>query len=143
MSRFKGQFRAALSSLSFGLAPLFTKKGLLAGVHPLNGLAIAILTGLLVNIFFVGLTGEWKGLIKSRRRGFLFALIAAGCNTLAAVTYFEALSLGKVALVVPITCIYPLFTVVAVYLFLQKSEPIDVWTVLGTLLIVCGVILTV
>ncbi len=143
MSRFKGQSRAALGSLSFGLAPLFTKKGLLEGVHPLNGLAIAILMGLLVNIFFVGLSGEWRKLIKTRKQGLFFALIAAGCNTVAAVTYFEALSLGKVALVVPISCIYPLFTVAAVFLFLQKSEPIDIWTVLATLLIVGGIILTV
>ena len=143
MSRFKGQFRAALGSLSFGLAPLFTKKGLLAGVHPLNGLAIAILTGLLVNLFFVGLSGEWRKLVKARKRGLFFALVAAGCNTVAAVTYFEALSLGKVALVVPISCIYPLFTLLAVFFFLRKNEPVDLWSVLGTLLIVGGIILTV
>jgi bacterial/archaeal transporter family protein len=143
MSRFKGQLRAALASLSFGISPLFTKKGLLAGVHPLTGLAIAIVMGLFVNILLVGLSGEWKELTKTRKHGFFFALAAAGCNTVAAVAYFGALSMGKVALVVPISCIYPLFTLMAVLLFLQKSEPIDVWTVLGTLLIVGGILLIV
>jgi len=143
MNRFRGQLQAILASLSFGIAPLFAKKGLLTGLHPLNGVAIAILTGLFVNFIFVALSGEWKELAKTRKSGFLFALAGAGCNTVAVVTYFWAMSLGKVALVVPISCIYPLFTLAAVLLFLRKSETIDAWTVCGTLLIVGGILLTV
>jgi bacterial/archaeal transporter family protein len=143
MSRFRGQFEAILASLSFGTAPIFAKKGFLSGLHPLSGIAIAILTGLLVNIVFVFSTGEWKKLVLSKRQGFLFALIAGGCNTVAVVTYFWAMAIGKVALVVPITCIYPLFTVVAVFAFLRKSETLDTWTVIGTILIIVGIILTV
>lgn len=143
MSRFRGQFEAILASLSFGTAPIFAKKGLLSGLHPLSGMAIAILTGLLVNIIFVFFAGEWKKLLLSKRQGFLFSLIAGGCNTVAVVTYFWAMAIGKVALVVPITCIYPLFTVVAVFAFLRKSEILDTWTVIGTILIIVGIILTV
>ena len=143
MNRFRGQFQATLASLSFGIAPLFAKKGLLTGLHPLNGVAIAIMMGLFVNLVFVALSGEWKELVETRKRGFLFALVGAGCNTAAVVTYFWAMSIGKVALVVPISCIYPLFTLVAVLLFLRKSEAADIWTVVGTILIVGGIMLTV
>jgi len=142
MSRFRGQFDAILASLSFGTAPIFAKKGLLYDLHPVSGMAIAILTGLLVNIVFVFSTGEWKKLILTKRQGFLFSLIAGGCNTVAVVTYFWAMAIGKVGLVVPITCIYPLFTALAVFAFLRKSETLDTWTVIGTILIIVGIILT-
>jgi len=142
MSRFRGQFDAILASLSFGTAPIFAKKGLLYDLHPMSGMAIAILTGLLVNIVFVFSTGEWKKLILTKRQGFLFSLIAGGCNTVAVVTYFWAMAIGKVGLVVPITCIYPLFTALAVFAFLRKSETLDTWTVIGTILIIVGIILT-
>ena len=143
MNRFRGQFEAILASLCFGIAPIFAKKGLLSGLHPLSGIAIAILAGLVVNIVFVFSTGEWKKLVLSKRRGFLFSLIAGGCNTVAVVTYFWAMAIGKVGLVVPITCIYPLFTAVAVFAFLRKTEALDPWTVLGTIFIIVGIILTV
>ena len=143
MSRFRGQLEAILASLSFGIAPVFAKKGYLSGVHALSGMTIGLLAGLLVNIFFVVLTREWKKFASASRHGFFFALIGGGCNTIAAVTYFWAMSLGKVAPVVPITCIYPLFTLITAALFLRKTEALDLWTVIGTLLIVGGIILTV
>lgn len=143
MSRFRGQFEAVLASLSFGIAPIFAKKGYLSGLHPLGGIAIAISTGLLVNILFVLFSGELKRLASTKRQGLFFALVAGGCNTVAVVTYFWAVAIGKVALVVPITCTYPLFTLLAAYAFLRKSEALDRWTVTGTILIITGVILTV
>ncbi len=143
MSSFKGHLQAILASLSFGTAPLFAKKGLLTGLHPLNGVAISILMGLLVNVAFFLISREWKELAKAKRQGLLFALAAGGCNTIAVVTYFWAMSLGKVALVVPITCIYPLFTLFGAALVLRRTESIDRWTVIGTFLIVGGILLTV
>jgi uncharacterized membrane protein len=53
------------------------------------------------------------------------------------------MAIGKVAIVVPVTCIYPLFTMVVAYLAMKESEVIDVFTVIGTLLIVIGVLLTI
>jgi uncharacterized membrane protein len=143
MTGFRGQFEAILASLSFGIAPIFAKKGYLSGLHPLAGIAIAISTGLLVNILFVLFSGEFKRLASTKRQGLFFALLAGGCNTVAVVTYFWAVAIGKVALVVPITCTYPLFTLLAAYAFLRKSEALDLWTAAGTLLIVGGIILTV
>jgi uncharacterized membrane protein len=143
MSRFRGQLEAILASLSFGMAPVFAKKGYLSGLHPLSGIVIAISTGLLVNILFVVATGEWKAVASTKRHGLFFAVIAGACNTVAVLTYFWAVAIGKVALVVPITCTYPLFTLVVAYVFLRKSEAIDRWTAIGTVLIVGGIILTV
>ena len=106
-------------------------------------MAIAAVTGLAVNILFVLFAGEWKKLTSTKGHGFFFALIAGVCNTVAMLTFYWAISLGKVSLVVPISCVYPLFTMTAVYLFLRKSERLDVWIVLGTVLIVVGIILII
>ena len=143
MSRFRGQFEALLASVSFGTAPFFAKKGLMSVPNPLYGVAIAILSGMIVNIFFVFFSGEWKKLGSIKHRGLIFTLLAGGCNTVAILAYYWAMSLGKMALVVPISCIYPLFTLVAAYIFLRKSETLDRWTIIGVLLIVGGIILTV
>jgi uncharacterized membrane protein len=141
MSRFRGQFEAILAALSFGTTPILVKKGLRGGLHPFYGVTIAIGTALLVNILFVFLSGQWRKSFPLKQRGLLFVALAAGCNTAAALTYFGAMSLGKVSLVVPISCIYPLFTILAVFFFLRGSETLDLWTVIGTVLIIAGIIL--
>jgi len=143
MSQFRGQFEAILSSLCFGIAPIFAKKGLMSGLNPFYGVAIAIATGLLVNIAFVFLSDQWRGLVSIKKYSLLFAILGGICNTIAILSFYWAMSLGKVSLVVPISCIYPLFTMSAVYFFLRKSEILDVWIVLGTALIVVGIILTI
>jgi uncharacterized membrane protein len=73
----------------------------------------------------------------------MFAVLAALCNSVALVSFYWAMAIGKVAIVVPITCIYPLFTMAVAYLAMKESEVIDAFTVIGTLLIVIGVILTI
>ena len=143
MSQLRGPLDAVLSSICFGLAPFFAKKALLMGIHPLYGVAIGTVTGIGVNALFIFFTGQTRSLVSMKRSGLKFALLASGCNTVAVVTYYWAMSLGKVALVVPITCIYPFFTMLVTYLFMRKSEVIDFWTALGTLMIIVGIILTV
>jgi uncharacterized membrane protein len=143
MSQVRGPLDATLSSVCFGLAPFFAKKALLMGIHPLYGVAIGTVTGIAVNVLFIFCTGQARGLVTMKREGIKFALLASGCNTVAILTYYWAMSLGKVALVVPITCIYPFFTMLVTYLFMRKSEVIDRWTALGTLMIIVGIILTV
>jgi uncharacterized membrane protein len=102
---------AILAALSFGTTPILVKKGLRGGLHPFYGVTIAIETALLVNILFVFLSDQWRKSFPLNQRGLLLVALAAGCNTAAALTYFGAMSLGKVSMVVPISCIYPLFTI--------------------------------
>jgi uncharacterized membrane protein len=141
MSPFRGQLDAILASLCFGTAPIFAKKGLMGGLDPFYGVAIANATALFINICFVLVSGQGKRLLSVERDGLAFAVLAGLCNTVAIVSFFWAMSIEKVALVVPITCIYPLFTMLGAFLFMREREVVDRYVVIGTFLIVIGVIL--
>ncbi len=143
MSRLRGQFEAILSCFCFGIAPIFAKKGLMSGLNPLYGVAIANGTALVVTIFFVSLSGQGRRLGSIKRYGLFFTVLAGISNTIAILSFYWAMSIGKVSLVVPITCIYPLFTLLVAYFFMKESEGLDIFTVTGTFLIVIGIILTI
>ncbi len=143
MSQWRGQVEATLSSVCFGIAPSFAKKGLMSGLHPLYGATIANTTALVIMIFFALFSGRvirWESI---KKYSLFFAILSGICNSIALVSFFWAMSIGKIALVVPITCTYPLFTMLAAYLSMRESEVIDIFTVVGTLLIVIGVVLTI
>ncbi|MBM4306108.1 MAG: hypothetical protein FJ115_08765 [Deltaproteobacteria bacterium] len=143
MSQWRGQVEATLSSVCFGIAPIFAKKGLMSGLHPFHGGLIANGTALVIMIFFAFFSGQMRGWESIKKYGLFFAILSGICNSVALVSFFWAMSIGKVALVVPITCTYPLFTMLVAYFSIRESEVIDRFTVIGTLLIVIGVILTI
>jgi transporter family protein len=143
MSRWRGQMEAVLSSICFGIAPIFAKKGLMSGLNPFYGATIANATALAIMIFFFFFSGRGMRLESVKRNGLFLAILSGICNSIALISFFGALSIGKVALVVPISCIYPLFTMLGAYLFMKESEFIDHFTVMGTFLIVIGIILTI
>jgi transporter family protein len=143
MNRLRGEMESILSSVCFGIAPIFAKKGLLSGLHPFYGATIANATAFAIMIFFILLSGHGRRLGLIKQSGLFFAILSGLCNSIALVSFFWAMSIGKVALVVPITCIYPLFTILVAHFFMKESEVIDISTVIGTFLIVIGVILTI
>ncbi|NWG03384.1 MAG: EamA family transporter [Syntrophaceae bacterium] len=143
MSRWRGEMESVLSSVCFGIAPIFAKKGLLSGLHPFYGATIANATAFAMMILFVLFTGHGRQLGFKKPSGLFFAILSGLCNSLALISFFWAMSIGKVALVVPMTCIYPLFTMLVAHLAMKESEAINIFTFIGTFLIVIGVILTI
>jgi uncharacterized membrane protein len=143
MSRWRGEMESILSSICFGIAPIFAKKGLLSGLHPFYGATIANASAFAIMIVFIFLSGHGRRLGSMKTPGLFFAILSGLCNSIALVSFFWAMSIGKVALVVPVTCIYPLFTMLVAYFYMKKSEAIDIFTAIGTFLIVIGVILTI
>jgi len=134
---------ATIASFCFGVAPIFAKKGLMSGLHPFYGVLIANGTALVIMIvlaLFSRQAWQWK---SSQTYGLYTAILAGLCNSVAIITFYWAMSIGKVALVVPVTCIYPLFTMLVAYFFMREGEAFDRYTVIGTFLIVIGVILTI
>jgi uncharacterized membrane protein len=115
----------------------------MSGLNPFYGATIANATALAIMIFFFFFSGRGMRLESVKRNGLFLAILSGICNSIALISFFGALSIGKVALVVPISCIYPLFTLLGAYLFMKESEAIDIFTVIGTFLIVIGIILTI
>ena len=115
----------------------------MSGLHPFYGATIANTTALVLMIFLALLSGHGRLRKSIKSAGVTFAIFSGLCNSIALVSFFMAMSIGKIALVVPITCIYPLFTLLGAYLFMKETERIDLFTIAGTFLIVVGVILTI
>jgi len=143
MSHLRGQVEATIASACFGVAPIFAKKGLMSGLHPFYGVLIANGTALVIMIvlaLFSRQVWQWKAI---KKYGLYTSILAGLCNSVAIISFYWAMSIGKVALVVPVTCIYPLFTMLVAYFFMREGEAFDRYTVIGTFLIVIGVILTI
>jgi len=143
MSQWRGQAEAILSSVCLGIAPIFVKRGLMSGLHPFHGALIANGTALVIMTFFAFFSGQMKRWGSIKKHGLFFVLLSGVCNSVALVSFFWAMSIGKVALVVPITCTYPLFTMGVAFFSMREGDVIDRFTVIGTFLIVIGVILTI
>lgn len=106
----------------FGLEPVFSKAGLLAGVSPLTGLLIKVLAGTCGYVAFLG----WQHVLPSRAEvlsGNLKWYVAARiANTMFQISYYLALRRAPIVLVVPIIQTSPLFVIIFSFVFLQRLE---------------------
>lgn len=129
---------ALATALCWGAAPIFAKLGL-AKADPLVGLTwraivvAAILVPILVATRGVGSFGQLppRALALLAAEGILASLIGH-------FAYYWALKLGNPAQVTPLAAIFPLVTVLVVWLVL--SEPVTWKHGAGAALIVAGVI---
>jgi drug/metabolite transporter, DME family len=104
--------------------------------------AVAVVTSvsfvLLLGFVF---TTKRSHLLRVPREGFLFFFCAALIATLAQVANFIALGRGQLSVIIPLLNTTPLFTVFLSALFLRKLETVNLRTVLGSVLMVAGVVL--
>lgn len=73
------------------------------------------------------------------RPDYYFAVLAGVLGTIGALFYYQALAHGEASRVVAVTAIYPVVTVLLVYLFLR--EPLNAQKIIGIALAVAGVLL--
>jgi uncharacterized membrane protein len=141
MSALKGKIEAITSSLCFATAPIFAKKGFSSGIDPFYGIAVAGSAAFLCNLGIILAFGKLRGIFFISGKGLIFTLLASLASSIGIIAYYLAINLEKVSIIVPISCTYPLFTMIFTQTLLRKIEPLDLWTVLGTLFIVLGVIM--
>ncbi len=131
-------FLALMTALCWGTAPIFAKLGL-AKVDPLVGLTwrAIVIAAILVPILaatrgvgsFTQLPPHALGLLAAE--GILASLVGH-------FAYYWALKLGNPAQVTPVAAVFPLVTVLVVWLAL--SEPVAWKHGVGAALIVAGVV---
>ncbi len=129
---------AILAAAFWGLGPIFAKMGL-DKPDALTALlirSIAILGVVLVWSFIRG--GFLSQLTSINRRTWLLLLFeGASASVLAHFAYFQALKLGNIANVVPITAAYPLLAMVLSVIFLDAKITPGKW--IGAALTVLGI----
>lgn len=132
-----------LAAFFYGVKPIFAKAGLRLSNEPLLGAAIGILTSLVVHTVFFAISPEAAPRRRSSLRGLVFFCAAGLLSTLAIFCLFLAMRSLPALIVAPLTATVPLVTLGLSYIVLRDVETLTKSDVLGTLLIVAGVILLI
>lgn len=135
----KGEILALIAALLWGIAPLMDKYVVSTGVSPILANFIRV-AGALIFLAIATVVAKDLSSAKLTFKNVAYLLIAGIiASGVAMVIYFQALKLSQASKIVPITSIYPLFTVIFSALIL--GENISPKVVLGALLIVVGLAL--
>jgi DME family drug/metabolite transporter len=132
-----------LAALCYSTNPVMVKLGLRSSNEPVLGAAIGMAASTLVYLmYFVGARRTQELFTVPPWVGWYFA--ASGlCSTLGVFSFFAALQYIPAAVVAPLTGVAPLVTLTLSYFLLHEMERISTMDVIGTVLIVMGVILLV
>ena len=79
--------------------------------------------------------------VRPSKKGWLFVALAGCASTWGVTCWFLALGEAPAILVAPLAAVHPLFTVLLAMIFLRGVERVTSRTILGTLLVIGGVIL--
>lgn len=128
----------------FAISTNLRKLGLIKSNDPIVGATITSTVSLAVLVIwilyshFMG-SDSWE--VKFNRRGLKYFTINGIILSIAYLCYFLALSSSSVVKIQPISGTNPLFSIIFVFIFLREEEKITWKIILGTLMIVTGIVL--
>ena len=128
-----------VAALAYGLSSVLIKQSLADLAPPLVGAAVALLSGTLV-LLVIG-ARDLRTNLAQNRKGVGLLLLAGILASLGVVSSYFALSLAPVVMVSPLQSTSPLFVILWSYLFLRRLERITPRLILGSILVIFGVIL--
>ena len=130
-----------LAGLSYGLAYVIRKLGLMNIPNPIVGVVIQSTAALVCFILAAPLQRSQQRVeFRNPRAWFIYGisgLLAFFANYFT----FSALSLGQVVIVAPLVSLNPLVTLMLAWIFLRKVERVTDKIFLGALLIICGAVI--
>ena len=128
------------AAMSYGAAQTVGKHVTTEYAPPLVGTAFALFFGFVyVSLLFHRHIPS--DLRTSSRRGFMWFGLSGIASSAGVTLLYFALSDAPVVVVSPIAAINPLVTLTLAHIFLQRLERITKRTILGTLLVVLGVVI--
>ena len=104
-----------------------------------NSFSMILGTLVLTIIFQSHIRTDFK--VRPQKKGWIFVALAGCASTWGVTFWFLALGEAPAILVAPLAAVHPLFTVLLALVFLRGVERVTMRTVLGTLLVIGGVIL--
>jgi drug/metabolite transporter (DMT)-like permease len=136
-----GYGTAIIGVVAFGGGQVLARWVLVQTARPLLGATISMIAG---SVFLVVLNRTGLRIaFKIHQKSVLFLALAGITDAGGVVCLYMALSREPVIVVTPIISIYPLITILLATIFLQGLERINLRLILGTCLVVAGVILIV
>ncbi|MGE0822798.1 MAG: EamA family transporter [Candidatus Binatia bacterium] len=132
-----------LAALCYSTNPILVKLGLRISNEPLLGAAIGMVASTVVYGAYFLLSGKVRDLrAVPGWVGWLFT-VAGLCSTLGMFSFFAALQYIPATVVAPLVAVAPLVTLTLSHFLLHEVERITTMDVVGTVLIVLGVVLLV
>ncbi len=129
---------ALLTSLMWGIAPVFFKLALKGGLNPIIALVFHNLSGFILASIFLVITQNIS-LNFSLKEIIFVALGGMTSGFLGVFFFFNAVREGHISVVAPIASVAPLWGALIAFLFL--GEALSWLRVFGILLVVCGIVL--
>ncbi|MBU2567247.1 MAG: EamA family transporter [Elusimicrobia bacterium] len=127
-----------VTSILWGVAPIFDKMALSSGITPFQGTAVRNMIIAVILMISALLTGKATSLFLISPRSLIFLAasgIVAGC--LGVFTFYKALQLSETSRIVPLAATYPLVTAILSIVFLKETLTWERF--LGTILIIIGI----
>jgi len=132
-----------LAALCYSTNPVLVKLGLRISNEPLLGASIGMMASTVVYVAYFCLTGQIRDLFAIPRWVKWYFVLAGLFSTLGVFSFFAALQHIPAAVVAPLTSVAPLVTLTLSHFLLKEMEQITRADVVGTVLIVLGVVLLV
>lgn len=127
------------AAMAYGAASVIGRKVVTEYTSPLVSSLFALSVGVLT--MFVFSIGSLGSDLKAPRKAYLH-LALAGLGAMVGVTcLFTALQKAPVSVVTPVSSLTPMFSLLFTHLFLSRLEKVTRRTVMGTSLVLAGVLL--
>ncbi len=128
------------AALTYGISSVLIRQGVANLAPPLVGGAVALLSGTII-LALIDTRNLGRANLAQNKKPTVFLLISGVAAGLGVVASFFAFSIAPVVVVSPLESISPLFTLLWSHLFLAHLERITPKLVLGSILVILGVIL--
>jgi uncharacterized membrane protein len=132
---------ALMSALAYGSLTLVARKIVTDYASPMVSAAFSMVIGtvLITALFHRQISGDLQTHIP--RRGWIFAILAGLASTWGVMFWFLGVNEAPVVVVAPLVGVYPLVSLTLTHFFLGRLEKVTRRTLVGTVLVVSGVVL--
>ncbi len=130
------------ASIFYGVSVFLRKLGLNITNSPIIGATFTSGTSwCIIAILLVTTSGNAKRLYRIKKQSYVYFIMGGIATSIAWVSIFNALNIGRIVIVMPIANSYSLLTLFLSYILLHEVELINSKIVMATILIVVGIIL--
>jgi len=131
----------ASASVTAGLSYVLKKMGLNFYGEPIVGVAMAYLISLILYALMFTISPKVRSQTSINSHTFKLFWKTGLCDSIGFLLLFYAFEYGDVTMVTPLLQVQPLFILLLSYFYLRKIETLSKKLVLGTILIVLGIVL--
>jgi uncharacterized membrane protein len=135
-------YAAALGAAAcYGTLAVLGKKVVSDIAPPLVATSFSMVIGTIILVAIFQQQIRQDLIVRPALKGWVFVTLAGVSATWGVTFWYMALNHAPAVLVAPIASIHPVFSVLITLIFLRKTERVSMKTVLGAVLVTCGVVI--